>query len=145
MTTATVIRWSPVDHAPELPLSAFNLIWSSSGSLILQGLYPTELNPPTKGIVLSFSNTYAFMSFDEFSDYLNGMKVEVPALVKPVPYGGCWPFLEVLGSPWLREVVERNGTLAVTDFRHWVIVARNHTLHVMEHSRSAPTFEGWLQ
>jgi len=76
MTTATVIRWSPVDHAPELPLSAFNLIWSSSGSLILQGLYPTELNPPTKGIVLSFSNTNASMSFDEFSDYLNGMKVE---------------------------------------------------------------------
>lgn len=144
MPTATVIRWSPVDNAPELPLSAFNLVWSSRGSLVLQGLYPSELNPAMKGIVLSFSNTHAFMSFDEFSDCLNGMKVDIPALAKPVPYGGCWPFLEVLGSPWLLEVVERDGTLDVADFRHWVIVARDHTLHVMERSHSVPTFEGWL-
>jgi len=145
MMTATVIRWTPVDHTPELPLSAFNLTWSAKGRLVLQGLYPSELNPPTKGIVLLFSNTHAFMSFDEYSDYLDGMKVDFPALANPVPYGGCWPFLEVLDSPWLLEVAARDGTLEVADFRHWMILTRDQTLHVMERSCNAPTFEGWLE
>lgn len=145
MTTATVIRWTPVDHTLELPLSAFNLSWSAEGRLVFQGLYPSELNPPKKGIILSFSNTHAFMSFDEYSDYLDGMKVDVPALARPVPYGGCWPFGEVLDSPWLLEVAERDGALKVADFRHWVILTRDQTLHVMERSRNAPTFEGWLE
>lgn len=134
-----------MNHTPELPLSAFNLTWNSKGRLVVQGLFPSELNPPTKGIILSFSSTHAFMSFDEYSDYLEGMKIAVPALAKPVPYGGSWPFLEVINSPWLLEVAERDGTLEVADFRHWVILTRDQTLHVMERSCCAPVFEGWLE
>ena len=94
MVTATVIRWTPVDHTPELPLSAFNLTWSAEGRLVLQGLYPSELNPPTKGIVLLFSNTHAFMSFDEYSDYLDGMKVEIDDLGEQVAAPDLWDDVE---------------------------------------------------
>lgn len=141
----TVVRWTPADHTPELPLSAFSLTWSADGRLICEGLYPEEFHAPASGIVISFDDAHAFMSFEEYSDYLEGMNVVVPALARPVPYGGCWPFVEVLASPWLVEVAARNGSLQVSDFRHWAILTRNQTLHIMARSESVPTFEGWLE
>lgn len=140
----TVVRWTPTDQIPELPLSAFNLTWSAGGRLICEGLYPDELSAPARGIVISFDDTHAFMSFDEYADYLEGLRLVVPALVEAVPYGGCWPFVEVLASPWLLEVAERDSGVEVGDFRHWAILTRNQTLHVMARSHSNPTFEGWL-
>ncbi len=144
-TPATIIRWTPTDHTPELPLSAFNLTWSSDGRLICEGLYPDGLNAPLRGIIISFDDTHAFMAFDEYSDYLEGMNVAVPALAEPVPYGGCWPFVEVLASPWLIEVAARDAAVQVADFRHWAILTRNQTLHIMARSHAAPTFERWLE
>lgn len=144
-TNPTVIRWVPTGNTPELPLTAFNMTWSADGRIVCEGLYPAELNPPSKGIVISFENTHAFMSFEEYSDYLEGINVDVPSLAEPVPYGGCWPFVEVLASPWLVKVATRDGAVQVSDYRHWAVLTRNQTLHVMAHSGSTPTFERWLE
>jgi hypothetical protein len=118
---------------------------SADGLIVCEGLYPADLNPPARGIIITFEDTHAFMSFEEFSDYLEGINVDVPALAEPVPYGGCWPFIEIVASPWLAEVAARNGGLDIADFRHWAILTRDQTLHVMGGSRSAPAFSGWLE
>ena len=141
----TVIRWTPADQTPELPLSAFDLTWSADGQLICKGVYPQELIAPVRGIVISFDDPHAFMSFEEYSDYLEGMELVVPELAAPVPYGGCWPFVEVLGSPWSVEVAARDVILEVSELRHWAILTRNQTLHVMTNASSTPTFVGWLE
>jgi hypothetical protein len=141
-TPTTVIRWIPAANTPELPLSAFNLSWSADGQLICEGLYPEGLSAPARGIVISFADVHAFMSFEEYSDYLEG--TVVPALTKPVLHGGCWPFVEVIASPWVVEVAARNGGFGIADFRHWAILTRNQTLHVMTSSECVPTFAGWV-
>jgi len=114
------------------------------GRLTCEGLYSDVLNPPFKGVVVAFADVHAFMSFDEYADYLYDKDVSVPRLAKPALYGGCWPFVEVLASPWLTEVTDRDGTLEATSYRHWAILAMDQTLHVMAHKNSVPAFEGWL-
>ena len=138
------VRWEPTRPMPELPLAVFDLAWSASGELTCVGKYPDYLNPPAEGIIIKFNGVHAFMSFDEYSDVLDAMRVRVPALATPVPYGGCWPFAEIVGSPWTTEVTGRDGTIDPTNYRHWVVLTMNQALHVMAHVNSMPEFVEWV-
>jgi hypothetical protein len=114
----SAIRWEPTCPMPELPIGAFDLTWSASGELTCVGNYPDYFNNPAKAIIIKFTNVHAFMSFDENSDVLDAMGLSVPALEEPAIYGGCWPFAEIVGSPWTTEVTRRDGATDPENYRH---------------------------
>jgi hypothetical protein len=129
---------------PELPLSVLDMTWSADERVVCSGTYPQELAPPHKGLRVAFDNVHAFMMFEEYSDPWEASNIEFPALATPVPYGGCWPFVEMVGSSWLLEVARRNPIFASSTYKHLMIVSRNHTLHIMAPENSPPAFLGWL-
>jgi hypothetical protein len=138
------IRWEPTYSIPELPLAAFDLTWNADGVLTCVGIYADHFPEAPEGVRLRFTGVHAFMSFDLHSDILVTMGIAVPALAQPVPYGGCWPFAELVGSPWTVEVTGRDGTIEPAKFRHWLILSQDATLHVMAHLNCTPEFVEWI-
>lgn len=140
----TTRRWSPAQSTPELPLSVLDMTWATDGRIVCSGLYPQELNSPHKGIRVAFEDVHAFMMFEDYSDPWGTSGIEFPALVTPVPYGGCWPFVELVDSSWLSEASSRNSIISSSTYKHLMIVSRNHTLHVLVPENSPPAFLDWL-
>jgi hypothetical protein len=142
----TVVRWEPAAGLPELPLSAFDLTWSHDGTLLCTGLYGHNSTDDYKGVMVAFEGVHAFASFDGFSDILLNYSEHPLPLKVPVPYGGCWPFVEVQGSRWVRDIVDEHSGMPDTQrFVHWSVLTYDQTLHVMAPKGLPPLFKGFVK
>ena len=110
------------------------------------GFYGHNSTDDYKGVLLGFEDVHAFASFDGFSDILLNYREHPIPLRAPVLYGGCWPFVEVEGSLWIRDIVdEHSGMPDRHDFTHWAVITFDQTLHVMAPKSAPPSFKGWLR
>jgi len=142
----SIRRWEPHPELPELPLSAFDLSWSANRTLVCSGYYGHNSTPEYGGVIIEFEDVHAFASFDGFSDTLLSYQEHPLPLKGPVPYGGNWPFVEVVGSHWAQDIIDEHGGMPHThDFTHWCILTFDQTLHVMAHRKPEPVFKGWIR
>ncbi|MFD2137661.1 hypothetical protein ACFSLT_25120 [Novosphingobium resinovorum] len=81
---------------------------------------------------LMFGSIEAVKVYEEFSD----PAIFSPASLMPDPILRAvpWPFQEVIGSEWIARVLLRNGALYGREWRHFVIVTLDVTVHVMTDS-----------
>ena len=142
----TILRWEPIIDLPELPLSAFDMTWSADRTLVCSGFYGHNSTENYRGLIIHFEDVHAFASFDGFSDTLLSHNEHLLALKHPVPYGGCWPFVEVESSRWVSDIADEHGGLAGSHcYTHWSIITFDQTLHVMAPNTPKPRFAGWIQ
>lgn len=139
-----VVRWEPVSNLAELPLASFDMTWSDR-TLVCSARYGLNSTEECKGLIIQFEDVHAFASFDGFSDILLNERQHLLPLKIPVLYGGCWPFLEVEGSRWVKEITAEHGGLPEEpEFAHWAVITFDQTLHVMAPKHSKRTFVGWI-
>jgi hypothetical protein len=67
--------------------------------------------------------------FEENMDVIREADDFVP-LETPYPYGGSWPYLEVLQSTWVEKLTHEDGGWTPAHFRHFVLTSRNGHLHI---------------
>ena len=141
-----IVRWEPSTDIPESPLSAFDLTWSADRTLECRGHYGHNSTEGRKGIIVRFEDVHAFASFDGFSDTLLSYRDHLPPLKKSVPYGGCWPFVEIRDSRWVKDIADEHCSLGDQHrYTHWSILTFDQTLHVMAPSDPQPQVMGWLE
>lgn len=130
MTHARLLKWVPDPNLPERPADIIDLNWQARYQrLIATVSYGTSLNEEDASAILIFGGVFTFVMFEENMDLIRTNADYVP-LAKAYPYGGSWPYLEVLQSSWLADLVQQHGAWTADHFRHFVITSRNMHLHI---------------
>jgi hypothetical protein len=127
-STDTYIRWEPLPDLPEHPFGGIEVSYSG-GSLTATSYY--AIDAPLKGVRIDFGRPEAFKVYEEFSDPWMEHASPQPMVVNPQPGQWAWPLQEVRTSVWVSRVLARNGGLVHWNWRHFVIVTMDVTLHVM--------------
>jgi hypothetical protein len=124
-------RWQPTGDIPELPLTIFDLAWEGGEErLVVKAQYVGDTGSDTWGeATIEFEAVWSFKVYEEFMEpFEEAGAYEWPQLAAPVPYGGCYPFVEVMGSTWLSRLAQRR--VAGPELRHFLVASRNMNLHV---------------
>jgi hypothetical protein len=125
-----LVRWYPAEGLPDRPAELVDLNWQGGQlRLIATVYYATSRDEEDASVVLVFEGALAFAMFEENMDVIT-RAAPVPQLAEPYPYGGTWPYVEVLQSPWIEELAYQHGVWEVDQLRHFVITSRNMHLHV---------------
>lgn len=138
-----VERWYPVPVLRERPATNFDVSWQGSEQrLITTVRYATDAgeDEDVASAVVIFEDVFAFQVLDENMEMSGVIDDDAVLLQVTYPYGGRWPYLEVHGSDWIRQLAKRDGAWNAADFRHLVITSRNMHLHVACHTLSAPNY-----
>lgn len=139
MTNTRLLKWVPDPNLPERPATLIDLNWQAGNQrLIATVTYATNRHEEEASAVVIFEDVFAFAGFEENMDIIRNDTDWVP-LAAPYPYGGSWPYIEMLGSSWLAELVQQHGAWTVEDLRHFVITSRNMHLHIASMQTCDPT------
>lgn len=143
MTHWKVERWHPASGLAERPATIFDLSWQGGEQrLITTVSYACDAgeDDTIASAVVIFEDVFAFQVFDENMELSTVTDDDAALLRLSYPYGGQWPYLEVHGSDWIRQLAEDDGAWSPADFRHFVITTRNMHLHVACRALSQPTY-----
>lgn len=139
MTEATLLKWVPDPDLPERPAELIDVDWQAGHQRLMATVsYATNRNEEDASAILIFEGVFSFAVFEENMDVLRTANDFVP-LSEPYPYGGSWPYIEVLQSTWVETLTRGDGAWTSDHFRHFVITSRNIHLHVACLRTSEPT------
>ena len=125
-----LVRWTPTESLPERPAEVVDLGWQGRELRVLATVYyATSRDEEGASAVLIFEGTLSFAVFEENMDFIIGA-AELPQLAEPYPYGGTWPFVEMLQSSWLQDLADQHCGWKADDLRHFIVSTRNMRLHV---------------
>lgn len=122
------IRWNPIPDLPEHPCATVHVNYDGE-RLVVTAIYGAD--PPARGLLIDFGRVEAFKAYEEMSDPWMEKHPTQPLIENPALNTWVWPLQQIVRSDWIRRVLLRNGGIDGYDWRHYVIVTADITLHVM--------------
>ncbi|KTW01035.1 hypothetical protein NS355_02280 [Sphingomonas yabuuchiae] len=122
------IRWNPLPELPEHPCETAHINYDGE-RLAVTAIY--AMSPPARAILIDFGRVEAFKAYEEMSDPWMDKKPSQPFIENAALNPWVWPLQQVVHSNWIERVLRRNGGIDDYDWRHYVIVTTDITLHVM--------------